>query len=402
MNTYKTFLMPMMAFLLVSCSTASSQTAAIPEQSTTEISTVTSSAHISIQCLNRLDSLPEQSQTDSTIILSGIELSDNFLLSLKTLGKEPFAQAGHDLMGFNVSPNHKMLYYYDYSSNISIISTLEGEVISFQHPVGLSGWLDDKHIIFSSEDKLSFRILDLEGNITELFLDLPTPYYVNTGAGNPLVFVALDPSLQRAVFFDTEGIGRIILWDLVENKMLASLPYVVPSESGILIDVSPFFPAWSPDASQFITTSPVNSTNGGVSEELFSISRNGQVMQLTHLNSAYGFVEISNPRWSPDGRHVAFWLQTSNSTDQSREKIPEQLVILDTMTQAIIDYCVTANDPYGATGGWPPLWSPDGNQLVVVTYLDTERVISLIDFQAGIIAPLTKNYWPEGWMIATP
>ena len=68
---------------------------------------------------------------------------------------------------------------------------------------------------------------------------------------------------------------------------------------------------------------------GHPTSELYLVSRDGQVKQLTHLNAYNEDGRLVNNSWSPDGRYIAAWLDTPSL----RKEQEAELVIVDTETQ---------------------------------------------------------------------
>lgn len=245
------------------------------------------------------------------------------------------------------------------------------------------------------------------GEEKEVTLDLPNPYYYHTFMNTYILISAIDPTLSRVVYFDTQGFGRLILWDISAGKMLAWLPYPVPAPdnpSALPLDIDYLF-GWSPDGSQFATIAPVtfldkDNTTPAV-EELFSISRDGQIKQLTHFGAAYKYVSISEFRWSPDGRTIAFWLQTSENAVQSSSGIVRWFAILDTSTQEVSDYCLTFGSSEYSNSVWFPVWAANNQQLIIRTHSDDGKwPIMLVDLVKGFVVQIGEGMTPEGWMVS--
>ncbi len=74
------------------------------------------------------------------------------------------------------------------------------------------------------------------------------------------------------------------------------------------------YPLWSPDGSQVSIAVKYEEGNRQEKniEEWFSVSREGQVEQLTHFGNYFERAEIGEANWSPDGKEIAFWLETNS------------------------------------------------------------------------------------------
>jgi Tol biopolymer transport system component len=157
---------------------------------------------------------------------------------------------------------------------------------------------------------------------------------------------------------------------------------------------------WSPDGEQaaIVGGTQVGKFPSQVGDNLFAVNRHGKVTQLTHLAEQFGEgVNVHSLSWSPDSRHVAFWLWRPGM-----EPFQWGLAILDTTTGAITDYCISTN-PYAANRAWwaglsAPIWSPDSNQLVVEHWTDDAKDVILLDADQGIAYRLAQNMAPIGWM----
>jgi hypothetical protein len=363
------------------------------------------------QCLEIATALPEGTQLEGKLLLG----NDHFL-DLATGEQTPLALNTGSISWLEISPNRKWMYYTDCRANkwgsrcVDAIASVEEVVTTFPHRDDVwmwEWWLDNDRLFiipYGFEPTNKVIVLNpFSGKETELSVDLPDPYYVTPDNVIYFLPINLDPTLTRAVYYDREGIGRLILWDIPARKMLAWLSYpIVLGEPVFPPGSGGSFSGWSPDGNQFATTSPVTfSDPAGVTpaaEELFSISREGQVRQLTHLSAGYEYVRISGLQWSPDGRHIAFWLLTAGEANPSLEDLVARLAVLDTVTQEVTDYCIGTSKFTRL-----PVWSPDGQQ-VVVSFLseDSRQPIILIDLVNGLAALIAEdvNSSLEGWMVS--
>ena len=239
-----------------------------------------------------------------------------------------------------------------------------------------------------------------------IVLNIPNPYYLLTPGGANILIASLNVDLTRVLFFDTNDGGRIIFWDIKSNKMLASLPYIVstdPAKSDYP-PALPFFDGWSPDGKQFVTTSPlrISDTTGEPDvEELFRFDYDGQMTQLTHLSDVYHFVHITEPSWAPDGESIAFWLEVSGSADESIDKLPPQLVVLNSNTGEITDLCLSFGTPFYSAAASAPIWSPDGKYLIVETRMSNGKPrINLVNMEENSLLVLQDGFFPVGWVIS--
>jgi len=365
---------------------------------------------ISQKCLTKADYLSVEKNLTGTLILADkINSGKYFIFDLSNMSEDMFIDGRDSLYDLTVSPNHVFIYYGDLGGSEwkDVISTSMNQINQFPYSIEWvsSKWLDNEHLIYvrsgDTQDN-TIRILNPltgEGEVTSL--ELPNPVYLLHPNGKYYLVVNVNKDLSKAVFFDTSEQGRIIMWDLESRKMLAALPYLV-SKDPEQAPTIPFFYGWSPDETKFVTTSPIrisDTTGMVVTEELFSISQDGDVKQLTHLSDNYQYIRISEPSWSPDGLLLVFWLQASDDANQDRDSLSQQLVILNTETGKITDYCLSHGQPKYSTV-FSPIWLPDGEHLVVETR-DSEGIsqTNLVDLKNNNLFVLAHGRFPMDWII---
>lgn len=284
-----------------------------------------------------------------------------------------------------------------------------GTVLPGLDPWALGRWLDNERLVM-------VIVKPLEGNMNPFNIVFPQDVVVaNPFTGEQERFpsnfpdidhirhnlawdgsgtTAYDPTLTRVVYpamIEKDYRGKAgagyILWDIASQKKLLE------------ISTNDFsrMPAWSPDGLQFI----INHFGEG---EFYIITRDGVVKQLTHLNAGLnsGSAKISYwsnwYRWSPDGRHLALWLETWDITNQKSQSIT--LAILDITTGEITDYCIPAGTS-NLFEAYTPQWSPDGKMLAtIINYQDGNFDTILVDFEQGIAAKIGENLTPKGWLNA--
>jgi Tol biopolymer transport system component len=138
-------------------------------------------------------------------------------------------------------------------------------------------------------------------------------------------------------------------------------------------------------------------------DDIFSISRDGQVSQLTHLTEHYGkllTINPSGPSWSPDGRYIAFWLIYPSHGSEW------QLAVHDTVNQKTTAYCIVNKDASQLSYIHPlpaPIWSPDSKQLMVENRYDpTSNHILIVDLAQKLAFSVFDNMYPAGWLSPGP
>jgi len=170
---------------------------------------------------------------------------------------------------------------------------------------------------------------------------------------------AYDPTLKLVAYAsESRDQQSVVLWDIKMNREIARIQAAIGFGSG---------PVWSSDGSQFIIDSlakipePRNWTEEErLSEEIFSVSRTGEITRLTYLTDQFKEVSIGGYVWSPDGSHIAFNVFTKPNVEES-DLIPgSRLAILDTRTKQVTVYCIHSYPVASRL-----FWSPNGQQILV-------------------------------------
>lgn len=214
----------------------------------------------------------------------------------------------------------------------------------------------------------------IKPDFPELYNFHPLPYWDGYRA------VIYDPDFTRAVYMrwiEPRGAVAYALWDVEKRKILTMLPVVeYPT------------PIWSPDGERFITTRLIDLDY----RELFSVSKDGQVEQLTFLSNYNPDVEIISYSWSPNARFVALLIKQSQNT--------ATVAVLDTKTSIVTDYCVLVTiSGNGYEEIFRPLWSPNSQQIIVQDwYARDHRYIVLIDIINNYAVKIAEDVKPLVWL----
>lgn len=367
---------------------------------------------LSYHCLTTLTEIPARYIFSGRLILAK-DIGEFFALDIDRGILEPFLQENPNPMSnwFEISPNAKRFVYFEPENNYYTVSNHEEIEATFPYRPEwrIIRWLDNERWVIS-HDRKPYNSIFIVNPFTqeerEIVLDLPNPYYQDTFDKTLILISAIDQSLTRLVYFDTQENGRVILWDLEKQQILAWLPYPVPTDQSTdpMNNISgSYLSGWSPDGSQFVTNSPVSPT----AEELFSIAKDGQVTQLTQLSLKYPIVRIANmSNLSPDGRYIAFWLQVSEQVDQSLDDITMRFVILDTKTKELTDYCLPPVYPYTREPVWlatsqhlfVQIDKRDKNQLTTNLNVLEQDQILFIDLKNNLSFPIINQYNLQGWI----
>lgn len=262
----------------------------------------------------------------------------------------------------------------------------------------LATWLDNNQIIIVPKADLELStynpktviLLDIntghEKSITVDYPDVNQTEYVNWN----LINYIYSPDFTRVLYptskVDPGYINYVALWDMENKKVLATIPVELSETST---------PQWSQDGSQVLISGlksdPGVKSSDWRGQELFSIDAGGVITQLTHFTDYYsGTITIDDYVWSPDGEHVAFWMQTE-------QMATPLLFTLNTATGKVINNCIAALPAHAA---FRPIWSPDGDYLLIVRQdtIDSSPQIMLMNNSENTVVETSESVTPIGWL----
>jgi hypothetical protein len=268
--------------------------------------------------------------------------------------------------------------------------------------LGFDGWVGNERLLVqSSAEPVGARIVinPFTGSSQEVkpsFPQISTGPYVDN---HPAWDAVYDSSLTRVAYLKEntpQGFRGPALWDLQNNKELWSMGY--PQSYHVEM-----VPRWSPDgthlavAAQKVTLDDVYKDEKLVLEnhfDLFSVSRDGQATQWTHFSDDLTHqIRLERLNWSPNGQYISFWMLVDEDWFH--------LVVLDTTTQHVTDYCILDG---GAA--LPAVWSPDSTQFIVASDgPDREHkfiVVDIVNNAAAQIPEVAGLSYVVGWMSTMP
>ena len=401
-----------------------------PSPMPTATPNIPAEAQLQSQCLEVEPSLLGATTSDGIAVLDSEALdseghlrSESYFLDMST-GKFSHFNGNYNYV---VSPDRTLVAYRALSEEngrmvthglmIADTSRQSLKVLPWKDEwLSLQGWADNQRLILMLDEKhgLSkpFPLLVLNPFTGEQqilrpnfskFLDVPglvLPYWEAGWYG-----VLYDPTLTRAIYPCFIGNDQEMftygLWDVPNRKLITSLEETFSTYS-IFNDTFPM-PRWSPDGSKFVLRGLVRVPDEGddsyhVKRELYQVSHDGQVKQLTHLYPFTGILDSMS--WSPDGRYLAgFLVKQDNPTKQALA------MVLDTQKLNVINYCIPVTYAGEGYGGLPPspVWSPDSKQFLIVDWYEKDhRRVIMVDIAKGIAAEIAQDMEPMGWMTNEP
>lgn len=353
------------------------------------------SAFVTTSCAAIHTSVPDDVKLKGVIVFSDYKLTSNlFLKNLENGSEIPLATPNDSVLDIRISPDHKSVGYQLGNAKNEwrlIVADAQGnrkaEHIWQKGFFMLGNWLNNDELLF-----LTFPPFVAFNPYTkqEKNFDYPDfPDYSLESRSNRIVL--FDPSLERAVYKNNND--KVTLYDIPNKKALAEVDNH-PNPSVIA--------AWAPDGSQvavagtiMVTTNPSDD-----SDDLFIVTRDGQVKQLTHLTDHYGKqvgIYKAGLSWSPDSRSVAFWIAYPQNMYEYWD-----LAIYDSTTQKTTNYCISNHyeSILNATHYLlPPVWSPDGKQVIVENrYDETSSRALILDLETKNAYQVAENMHPAGWL----
>lgn len=298
-----------------------------------------------------------------------------------------------DSSAWNISPDELWLTKFE-GTDLLVMST-DGDV---KNKIPLSnrwgGWLGNEDLQFyrllKSENKYSLVVVNFISSQQQEFLpDYPEIYFYISNFPKTYYFPIerYDQTLTRVVYpYILMGDKGEIeegfrLWDMNNKRVLASMPAII-GFSG---------PEWAPNDQKFVVHGLPDFPEGY--PELYSISRDGEITQLTNMVDYHGAFRDNSYRWSPDGRYLAFWLLIG-------EPRTENLAVIDTVNRKLVNYCIPGAPLLGENA---PIWSSDSKQLAVASYdVDKKKQAVVVDVTQGIAMQIGEDLRPVYWLKSIP
>jgi dipeptidyl aminopeptidase/acylaminoacyl peptidase len=310
---------------------------------------------------------------------------------------------------FRVSPNRRWLAYFAVNSNLTnsrlIVVDSSGKQV-FTKTIskfkwwGIVGWINDEYLLIEKYQSLpnislatplpTIMVNPFTGSEKEIPANYPNIIYLYPKVEwKDFGFSATgyDPTLSLVAYARNDG--YVTLWSIRENREIVSIRGSTSFGNG---------PVWAHDASKFILDGQIERVSDVDTwkEELYSISRTGEITQLTYLTDRFSEVSISGYEWSPDNSKIAFWLsvQPENYPDlPDQSPWVDRLAILDTTSRKIVLYCIAGESMISS-----PVWSSNGKQVLVNLKDGNSYSAALVDIEHEISAWIERVVIPVGWM----
>lgn len=399
----------MLILILVACGPAAVVTPTVtPSPSSTPVmvtatgtATPTSTPQTGLeeQCVEMLPAIPKDS------VPPGILAVGKTLMNFRQQEQRNIP----GFLGVGVSPNRKWLAYAapnDDYAGLLYVESADGQQqrqlpfnydwVTFDNIT----WLDNERVVFPIFDKnqvIDSRVYSREVPMSTLVLNtitgeqlvLPADYpnfahFEGASTQLPLHFgnnnVVYHPSLKLVIYPQEADDGDYIaLWDRESGQTVAKVL------SGWYYEPSPL---WLPNGNAFVVTALPDNDH---LREWFMVSRNGEIVQLTHFGDLYSqpWQRFSNvASLSPDGHYLAFGLYINSE---------EKLVILNLQTLEAVNTCVQLQNSNIA-------WSPDSQYLAVqyLVYDSSQSSFVVVNFKQRWAVNLSTSVGgparPEGWL----
>jgi WD40 repeat protein len=342
-----------------------------PLPSPTVTATTTPEIRFTRQCLNIDDSEVELHRVATGTILLSQYTSNSPHLLLDLVTRTEY-ELPSDVLGMVVSPNGNMVAYIEQvqsqnnavANNILWIVDARANVLSkIAFPRGdlfAPRWLDNNRLIMDTSGDGNLLVVNpFTGEQRMVSNELPNLFTL-PARGFLFWSVEYSPDLEWVAYYYVEpgGDRGAIVRDVITKQNLWQSPNMDEGK-----------PAWSPNGQAVAVVGD---------GQLYLVNRSGKAQPVLDDKLIH---EAQSPSWSPDGQRIAFWNNDS-------------LVIYNMQTNQAIDLCIPGNGEIPLSS---VLWSPDGQQMIVV-----RRV--LVDLQRKTAYKIKEipNATIFGWMNSIP
>jgi hypothetical protein len=304
-----------------------------------------------------------------------------------------------DVSFVDVSPDHRHVFAFDCTFTIdkTECSNILGEAgktlkiikaDSNQDHWQRTRWLDNERVLawsdLPSTPLVVFNPFTGEESSPPTYFSNTFLYPIQTSA------ITINSSLKTVIYFTKVGKDRLVMWNVDKKSVITEIPFLF--EDG---EIGYWEDNWSPDQNKFLVVSAGEQLDN-TKKELYLLKIDGTVQQLTHFGNYYSTVNITYPVWSPDGRYVAFRLETSNEPVAKYYDMEDHLMLLEIASQKLYNLCVESNSF--------PVWSPDSQTITIGTYNKTlGNSIVFVNLEENTIQLISKksdsSESPAAWIV---
>lgn len=340
---------------------------------------------------------------------------DTYFMDMASGSRAQVTKPGENLDDFSVSPDNRWIAYHyflldqkdNYLNNNLVVADSNNRIqktFQWEDTWGPLNWLNAQHLMIQiikpgKEGKeYSFLELDPFTNEREYFKpDLPGMYDVVPRLNwDGWGVTAYDPSRTRVAYLQGEVSGpyHYVLWDLEQQEPVTGIQ---------VIGQFHVVPRWSPDGETFAFAPSLYAVLEAYPHyEILGVDREGTITQLTNLTDQYPWVYISDLTWSPDGDSIAFWYSYWQDEKPGIYATGTRyLAVVDIADGLVTDFCIPGEkDASMGVSKYPrPMWSPDGNQIVVQSQIteDAFRTV-LVDLRQERAFQIAEDLEPVGWL----
>jgi hypothetical protein len=411
------FLLSTLFILLSACQPGVSPTAEATSSATHTVTntptvsptfTVSPKPLFNKNCLEIEPSLSQDHGFEGMLMLMGFPSTLNFpvqLWNLKTNEKILLEDENYFPISMAVSPNGEWLalymIYVDPSPEMNVplesmvIMNNEGKeylILPWEYEgfTSIVSWLDEEHLLIVGLDAEWADIVNpFTGQKKRISLVYPDQfpahfYKLYKKDYRQVRGFFIDPTRTLAVYADPD-LEHLVFWDIVADQKIKEIPFVS--------SMNDF--KWSLDGEAFIVSVALSESFDVISGDLFMISRDGEVSQLTDLSRYYtSRYLIDSYSWSPDKQYVAFWIG-------ERTGLPPpdywdwEFAILDTITGEVTLTCIVSEGDTSL-----PIWAKNSQQVMITLWPEdgnTNQIV-LVDIVREKAVIVIEGAETLGWM----
>ncbi len=350
------------------------------------------------ECVTIQSELSAGFLVSGTILLADFSEHDSKLMALNPTSIQPVDLPDIPVLnnGGETSPDATMFAYETVRqepdstfSSTEVVLNGHGKVkftFPWDRKWGGFDWLNNRQLVFDywegwQSDPPVNDVVDIViGQHETITPILPNPWL----PGGPLMAglvvwkAVYDPSLSVIGYMrGNEPQQSFVLWDLKNNRELWELNKW---------STRTIRPAWTPDGKRLAVAALNQKEDNWDRFELYLVDRDGHAQKWIDIKGYYKDSRMYL-NWSPNGRYLAI----------ISSKRP--LLILDTLTKQLLDFCL----PVHSEGiGWPS-WSPDSSQVIVSQYYwSSQSVVLDLNKKQASYLNINPHYGPVGWLADSP